>query len=787
MVDMTFGLSHAFDPFRHSPIVKRLARDIRGLSIVSVAFIAAVQAGPALSQPSETQAQTTETLRDLSGSVPSSPVGDITLVTKNKNLEELGRELSRIYLTLYNSKRLSVRPALWKPTGPSDVFSSEAVFRSEGIYYGKTFPLELDNLACDLNPKICTRERVAAGSDQLQSLTGHVSGYLPSTTQWPAQPSTPLLVPDVKLTPDIEWFTVQKNAKMSIADTVVNDLGGCAKFDDKCRDLLQFYNRTLGGKLFDEAYRGPVALPVLTLQASTNVASAAEIPNLPNAAPPVYPQDTQLTLQPVTESNSKSRDSFKVLQGVEVDPGRFESVTVQQEKVLKQLNRNVIRSMRIKAFQTSTAPLAGDALFLADVEGYRKDLHNLIAVPEKLRKMPFPDEYIAHVDIGVVDMRIDDKHCAFQTGQITAQNFSSPPDLGPAAKCNLRVVGNDKVDHATHVAGVIAAHFPDGTNMVPVGLNPYARIFSMEINMAGLNDEQIGKELKKLVQKHQLKVVNMSFGYLMSAQNPDLQPTDPLEQPIAGLQGTTLFVAAAGNAGADKSYMCDLRPACFDLPNVIAVAGIDRDADKPTFLESNTKSHSNFGRRIHIAAIGKDVFSSLANGRYGVLTGTSQAAPQVAAVASLMVSKYPTLLPVAIKNRLIYCSDILNSLRDKLFGGRLNAECALDGDAGRLQLESPPDKVQRGKFQPGSVFHFIDEQDTAVDIPIQLVRSVAYDPEQDSFTVFHTTRNRSDASLLRTSNLTLKNPEEKIKFTPVGGAVAEIHVKQIKRYVSPIK
>lgn len=53
-----------------------------------------------------------------------------------------------------------------------------------------------------------------------------------------------------------------------------------------------------------------------------------------------------------------------------------------------------------------------------------------------------------------------------------------------------------------------------------------------------------------------------------------------------------------------------------------------------------------------------------------------------------MFAKYSGVMPIEVKNRLIYCSDMMQSLEEKLFsGGRINADCALDGDAGRLTLK----------------------------------------------------------------------------------------------------
>jgi subtilisin family serine protease len=291
-----------------------------------------------------------------------------------------------------------------------------------------------------------------------------------------------------------------------------------------------------------------------------------------------------------------------------------------------------------------------------------------------------------------------------------------------------------------------------------------------------------------MVQEKLLRVVNMSFGYLMTAQNPDLQLVDAFEQPIAGLQGATLFVAAAGNAGLDKTFLCDIRPACFDMPNVIAVAAIDRSSGDPSFLNKDTQPHSNYGRRIHVASVGQDVFSTLANGKLGMLTGTSQAAPIVASVASLMFAKYQSLKPIEVKNRLIYCSDLFQSLEDKLFGGRVNADCTLDGDTGRLRLKGVVGEPQHGKLDTNATLVFADTENGEIKMPVQNIRAVHYNSWNDSYTVFHTSRTRPDSTLLRSSGLTFRDGAQAIKFTPAGPGQSptSIPVGQIVQFVSPV-
>ena len=170
---------------------------------------------------------------------------------------ELGQELSRIYLTLSNATRLSVTQVETRER------TIEAALRSKRLYFGKGFSSELDSLACDLNSKICTRERISTSSEQTKVSNGHVSGLLPSPTNWTFAPEvTQLWVPDVTLTADYEWFALEVTGKSSVKSLVVDELGGCEDFDEQCRKLITFYNQALGPRIFDPGFKGRLSLPV---------------------------------------------------------------------------------------------------------------------------------------------------------------------------------------------------------------------------------------------------------------------------------------------------------------------------------------------------------------------------------------------------------------------------------------------------------------------------------------------------------------------------------------------
>lgn len=82
-----------------------------------------------------------------------------------------------------------------------------------------------------------------------------------------------------------------------------------------------------------------------------------------------------------------------------------------------------------------------------------------------------------------------------------------------------------------------------------------------------------------------------------------------------------LVVAAAGNENQDIDQK-GFYPASYDLPNIISVAAVDKEG-----LPVKSSNHGT--KAVHIAAWGKTVWAALPHGKYGALTGTSQATAKV--------------------------------------------------------------------------------------------------------------------------------------------------------------
>ena len=173
--------------------------------------------------------------------------------------------------------------------------------------------------------------------------------------------------------------------------------------------------------------------------------------------------------------------------------------------------------------------------------------------------------------------------------------------------------------HGTHVAGIIAAK-DNGTGVV--GVAPDASLYAVKI----LDKFMFGSTSRVVAGldwaiSNKVDVINISFSI----------PNDPLffSQAVKdacdlAYQSGIVVVAAAGNSAQP---VVDY-PA--DFASVIAVAATAADDTRALF--------SNYGAKIEVSAPGVAITSTLPGGGYGLLNGTSQAAPHVTGAVALLLS-----------------------------------------------------------------------------------------------------------------------------------------------------
>ncbi len=202
----------------------------------------------------------------------------------------------------------------------------------------------------------------------------------------------------------------------------------------------------------------------------------------------------------------------------------------------------------------------------------------------------------------------------------------------------------DDNGHGTHVAGIIAAK---PNNKIGIAGASNAKVVAVKVMGAqGWGTSyNIAAGINFCANRSDVKVLNMSLGggYSLAIDNAVAYAVNTKGK---------LVVAAAGNGNTDTpSYPAALS---LDYPGkVLSVAASGSlewdDVYEEWFLEDEScrANYSNYGNWVNIIAPGTDIFSTLPydkpfymnyfegmNPRYGTLSGTSMAAPFVAAAAA---------------------------------------------------------------------------------------------------------------------------------------------------------
>ncbi|HEX7307366.1 S8 family peptidase [Lentzea sp.] len=303
------------------------------------------------------------------------------------------------------------------------------------------------------------------------------------------------------------------------------------------------------------------------------------------------------------------------------------------------------------------------------------------------------------VTVGVLDTGVDDLHDDLKA------NFDSANSASCAyGKLDTRTGSwRDTDTHGTHVAGTIAAA-KNGRGVV--GVAPGVKIASVRIaeKPSGLFFAENTICAMVFSGDRGFEVTNNSYytdPWLFNC--PDNADQDAIlegvKRAVAYAEGKgVLNVAAAGNENynlasktRDTTSPNDSTPAqrnitnsCLSVPTevsgVVSVASITSSNGKSSF--------SNYGTdKIHIAAPGDSVYSTVPGGRYGSKSGTSMASPHVAGVAALLKSANPTATPAQLRALLATQADDLSctdsrcsgtTAKNNFFGeGRVDALAAV--------------------------------------------------------------------------------------------------------------
>jgi subtilisin family serine protease len=253
-----------------------------------------------------------------------------------------------------------------------------------------------------------------------------------------------------------------------------------------------------------------------------------------------------------------------------------------------------------------------------------------------------------NVKVAVVDTGVDLQHPDLKANIIEGYNAEQP---GTPAQ--------DGHYHGTHVAGIIAAVANNGEGVT--GIAPTAKIMPVRaISNGGVAEVADGIVWAA---DNGARVINLSLGW----DYPNASVEETIKRAVKyALDKNVVVCAALSNA---SSYNPRSTPDNLaNKPGFEGVVGVGN-------VDTNDRRGGAPGEWKSVSSPGTQIMSTLPNGKYGNLTGTSMATPMVAGIAALMIAQNPTLTNRAIKERMMATAiDIGAPGFDNEFGaGRINA------------------------------------------------------------------------------------------------------------------
>jgi thermitase len=275
------------------------------------------------------------------------------------------------------------------------------------------------------------------------------------------------------------------------------------------------------------------------------------------------------------------------------------------------------------------------------------------------------------VVVAVIDTGVDTDHPDLQGRLLQGADFVTP-----------NTTPEDDHGHGTHVSGTIAAVYNNGVGMTGV-VGP-ANVKILPIKALDAEGRGATSKIAEAIQwaaNNGADVINLSLGGLY---------TRTMEEAVRYAIGKgVVVVAAAGNEDDDTIMYA---PAA--VPGAVTVSALD-DWDDAAYF-------SNWGDQVEMTAPGYWIWSTVHGDSYGYKSGTSMAAPHVAAVAALVKAAHPTYTRSDIQ------ACLLSSLEPMAIGaeygaGLVRANLAVACNAGTLdpkyalKLEGPdPDQHLAG-------------------------------------------------------------------------------------------
>ena len=313
--------------------------------------------------------------------------------------------------------------------------------------------------------------------------------------------------------------------------------------------------------------------------------------------------------------------------------------------------------------------------------------------------------------IAVLDTGVDKNH-SFLSGKVVSEacystNYATgnatsvcpggvnSVESGSGVNCASTTSG---CAHGTHVAGIVAGR---GANVSGVAKD--ANIISMQV-FSSVNDatscgsspapcalsytsDQLRalERVRVLSGSMSIAAVNMSLGGGQYTDNCDTQSPSS-KASIDNLRSLGIAtVIASGNDGYTSAISA---PAC--ISSAVSVGSVDDGSYSTT--ANAVSSFSNSSPLLTLLAPGRYITSSVPNNGYAIYSGTSMAAPHVAAAFAVLKQKKPNATVTELLGALVSTGQAVTDARNSITKPAIRIDAALNA------LSTSSNQAARAKF-----------------------------------------------------------------------------------------
>lgn len=697
------------------------------------------------------------------------PLAALTWNSKSTSDQGLALEIEDLYLTLHNYKNLVVQK---HELGKRPY--AELAMRNEGQFFGSFFPAGIDAMLCDLNPNHCRRS-LTQGNIDLSDPTSHVGGHAITPGRWNTKAGDTIIIPNYEFRQVTILEQVSVKSSWSPETVPLSESLDCSEWEISCRELVIALNPPS-----KHAGEPTAVIPVLQLRTT--------LPLRGDAMSEIAAQLSRFSTQ-----NDMPEAVFATTDTDFSDA--FKEVTEEKsptDAAINALRRNLSTLGVIEKFGLD------DPLFKKQIA-----LFKLVGHPFATLET-FEDGDLAPVIVAIMDGALNTPHCDLPPLRLPDGTILEPAEAPHTIACSeIDELALDASEHSASVIGVIASP-PNGMGIV--GMNPYAEFHFVPFDTDQAPAQEVQIVVDRLNQglRFSVRVANLSFGV-----TPIFETKDDFRDVLESRAKRTLIVAAAGNHNRDLERKCPVLPACLNnLDNVITVVGIDSNLTQPKVWSEGAgdgAAGSNTHPQFEIAAPAIGILSTVSGNKFVEKKGTSFAAPQVTAAASLIFARAESfwaddpdvippggqIPPKVVKDRLVYSSDYFPSLKGKVLGGRLNVRRALAVEQAQFQLFDREELVI-GLVTEAPNFIQCNQGNDAEQLNFWNVRRITFDEERGSHIIFsHITADIGDrgGELDRDPSCVMATLSPKVKVrTRVDGKFVEetFEFRDIKDYTSPM-